>query len=301
MKHLDPQLRISYSRSRTRWSRIAVFLALVLFIVSLTGPKWGSSDDRGVLQGRDLVVLIDLSKSMLAEDVAGEGVHARWQAVQKGLDDLLDTVQQRGGHRIAFVVFATETWVLSPLTNDYDFLRHKIDELDPNYPPPETLPKEENSLKSGTQIGEAIREGVAVHDPKFSGYQDILLLTDGDDPDNLKGVDVGVSVARNASIPVHVIGVGDPARTTEIPTPQLPVEVTLKEKELKQLASEAKGEYASWHREVPRVGEFFRTAIEPHPSRDLGDLALPRKQERYRWFLLPGLLLLTLGWWLRSR
>lgn len=296
MNPLDPQLRTSYSVFRKRWGRIATFLALILFIVSLTGPKWGSSDDRGVLQGRDLIVLIDLSKSMLAEDV---GHLTRWQAVQEGLIDLLDTVQRQGGHRIAFVVFATEAWVLSPLTNDYDFLRHKIDELDPNYPPSETLPKEEDTAKSGTQIGEAIRVGVSLREANFPGYQDILLLTDGEDPDDLKGVDVGISAALNASIPVHIIGIGDPSRATPIPKEDFFLEFTLKEAELKKLAREAKGEYASWHREVPHLGEFFRTVIEPRPSRDLGDLALPRKQDRYRWFLGPGLLLLVGGWWLR--
>jgi Ca-activated chloride channel family protein len=268
-------------------------LALIFFIVALSGPKWGSVRDQGVLAGRDLVVLVDLSKSMLAEDVGKLG---RWQAVQQGLMQLLDTVEQRGGHRIAFVVFATEVSVLCPLTNDYDFLRHKVAALDPRYPPPETLAKDDNSIKSGTQIGEAIRVGVAVHDRRFVGYQDLLLLSDGEDPDDLKGVDVGIAEARNASIPLHIIGVGDPTRSTFVEKIDVLLEFKLQEALLKKLASEGRGEYTSWPAEVPEVGTFFRSVIEPRPSRDLGDLALPQKTPRYRWFLLPGVVLLIWSW-----
>ena len=62
----------------------------------------------------------------------------------------------------------------------------------------------------------------------------------------------------------------------------------------------ARCEYLAARRDIPRLGEFFRTRIEPHPSREVSDDAIPQPKERYPWFLVPGLLLFAIGW-LRGR
>ena len=283
-------------RKARSWGRRAMLLSLILFITARAGPRWGRSDESGIIRGRDLVVLIDLSKSMLAEDM--QGSLPRWQAVQAGLRHLLDTVEQRGGHRLAFVVFAAKPWVICPLTSDYDYLRLKIDELNPNLPPPEIYPNDEEPWVSGTRIGEAIAFGVTIHDPQFPGYQDILLPTDGDDPANLNDREVGILAARNASIPVHVIGIGT-FQGALLPGGDLISQ--LQEVELKQLALETNGEYASWYEATPQLGEFFRSRIESRPSRILSEDSLPQPENRYRLFLFPALVLLLLGWWLEQR
>src|SRR5262245_3497298 len=116
--------------------RLGSLVVVVLLIVGLAGPRWGKRDETGVIRGRDLVIVFDLSKSMLAGDMNG-AYRTRWEAGREGVRDLIDTVQRRGGHRLALVVFAAKPWVLSPLTADYDHLRLRLDELDPIAPPPE--------------------------------------------------------------------------------------------------------------------------------------------------------------------
>src|SRR5437660_9863989 len=66
--------------ARRRWLGLAYPLGWMLLVVGLAGPRWGKSDESGVAVGRDLVVVVDLSRSMLAEDMAAADTPARWEA-----------------------------------------------------------------------------------------------------------------------------------------------------------------------------------------------------------------------------
>jgi Ca-activated chloride channel family protein len=288
-----------------RLGRLALFLAWTLFVLGAAGPRWGQGQDDGVAVGRDVVIALDLSRSMLAADM-GSPPH-RWQAAVAGAQDLIESLRVRGGHRAAVVVFAAKPKLLVPLTTDYDHLQTKLAELDADYLPPDLRPDE--GAPSGTRIGAALAAAVAAHDPRFPGYQDIILISDGDDPAGDREWAVGVSAARQASIPVHAVGVGDPDRSSSIfvsgrllefageggvPSP---VQTQLREVVLKSMAEEGRGAYLPARREVPRLGEFFRTQIEPNPSRVLTDDALPQPKDRSAWFFGFGLLCLAIGWW----
>src|SRR5437660_1897613 len=94
--------------------RLGMLLVVALLVAGLAGPRWGKGDETGVIRGRDLVIVFDLSKSMLAGDMNGE-FRTRWQAGRQGVRELIDAVARRGGHRLALVVFAARPWVLTPL------------------------------------------------------------------------------------------------------------------------------------------------------------------------------------------
>jgi Ca-activated chloride channel family protein len=288
-----------------RLGRVALFLAWALLILGTAGPRWGEGDGDGVAVGRDVVIALDLSRSMLAADMAGPP--ERWRSAVAAAHDLVESLRARGGHRAAVVVFAAKPKLLVPLTTDYDHLHLKLAELDAVVLPPELRPDEFS--KSGTRIGAALTAAVEAHDPRFPGYQDIILLSDGDDPADDREWSAGVSAARRASIPVHVVGIGDPdrgspifvgGRPLEFAGPDgapAPVQTRLHEDVVRSIADEGRGAYLPARRELPRLGEFFRTQIEPHPSRELADDALPQPQDRSVWFLGLGLLLLAVGWW----
>ena len=194
-----------------------------------------------------------------------------------------------------------------PLTTDTDHLQAKLAELDAVHLPPELRPDE--GAKSGTRIGAALVAAVEAHDSRFPGYQDVILISDGDDPAGDREWVTGVSAARQASIPVHAVGVGDPDRDSSIfVRGQLlefagedgvpsPVPTRLREAVLNSIAEDGRGLYLPARREVPRLGEFFRSKIEPNPSRELTDDALPQPKDRSAWFLGLGLLCLAIGWW----
>lgn len=286
-------------RQSGRLGRVAMFIAWTLLVVGASGPRWGKGPDDGVAVGRDVVLVLDLSRSMLADDTAGG--RGRWQTAVRGAVDLLNGLRGRGGHRVALVVFAAKPKLVVPLTTDLDHLTAKLLDLDAATPPPDIRPDDDSP--SGTRIGAALAAAVDAHDPRFPGAQDILLLSDGDDPADDREWAAGVSAARRASIPVSVVGVGNPfgASPIRIDGRQLtspePVETRLHEEVLRAIAAEGHGAYLPARQEVPRLGDFFRAVIEPAPGRELTDDALPRPRDRAAWFLGGGLALLLVGWW----
>jgi Ca-activated chloride channel family protein len=296
-----------------RWLGLAYPFAWMAVILGLAGPRWGRSDEPGVAVGRDLVLVVDLSRSMLADDMTSAEAPRRWEAARAALRDLMDAVSRRGGHRVGLVVFAARPKLVCPLTTDYDHIRAKVDEIDGEYPPIECRPGPDAAVVSGTRIGAGLIAAVQAHDARFPGYQDIILVSDGDDPADDREWAKGADVARRANIPVHAAGVGDPKNPSWIiingqpleapPRDDLPPDIVrtrLHEEVLRQVAAETKGEYLAAQREVPRLGEFFRSRIEPLPSREVSDDAVPQPMERYAWFLAPALALFAVGW-LRGR
>ncbi len=289
------------------FSRLVRGLAWVLLVLGLAGPRWGRGEPEGVSVGRDVVIVLDLSRSMLADDTADGS--ARWQLAQSGALDLIDATKAKG-HRIGVVIFAARPLVLVPLTSDPAYAAQKVAALDARHPPPEIRPADDTAV-SGTRIGAALAAAVAAHDPRFPGFQDIILLSDGDDPATDREWTLGVSAARKANIPVHTVGIGDPTNMTKIlidgdflrvetrPGVEEIAETKLREDVLRAIAAEGKGEYLPARRNVPKLGDFFRTVIEPNPNRELTDDQLPQLKERYAWFLAPAAGLFLIAWWRR--
>jgi Ca-activated chloride channel homolog len=283
-----------------RRSRLLLFVGVAALIGAVAGPRWGKGGEAGVVVGRDLVIVLDLSRSMTAADMADPNHPQRWEAAKAGLHNLLDTIQQRGGHRIALVVFAARPWVVCPLTSDYDHVRARLDEFSPNAPPPETRPDPDEPMETGTAIGSAIRQALAAHDPRFPGYQDILLLSDGDGPEVESESEGGIKEAVDRQVPVHVVGLGDPAQATQLVIGDGEsaefVGTKLQEGLLKDIARRTRGEYLPTRRETPALGDWFTRVIEPRPSRELSDDAIPQPKDRAVWFAGGGLLFLILSW-----
>jgi Ca-activated chloride channel family protein len=266
----------------------------------VAGPRWGKGGDAGVVVGRDVVVVLDLSRSMTAADMADPVHRQRWEAARAGLHDLVDGVQQRGGHRLALVVFAARPWVVCPLTSDYDHFRARVDEFSPTAPPPEVRPDPDLPIITGTGIGAALRMGLAAHDPRFPGYQDMLLLSDGDGPSVESESEGGIKDAADRQVPVHVVGLGDPTRSTDLAFGEGEavefIGTQLREVILRDIARRTRGEYLASRRELPPLGDWFAHSIASRPSRELSDDAIPQPKDRSVWFLAGGALFLLLGW-----
>lgn len=298
-------------RRAARWIHAAVFaLAWLALAVGAAGPRWGDGGEgEGVAVGRDVVLAIDFSRSMSADDTANGG--PRWRNAVAGANDLLDYLKVRGGHRVGLIAFAARAKLLVPLTTDFDHVASVLSELDGANLPPELRPADD-AAASGTRIGAALAAAVDAHDERFPGFRDIILLTDGDDPANDREWAKGVSAARAAGIPVHAVGVGDPARDSPIDVEGQPLEFAdadgvrdwvrtrLREDVLTALAVEGHGNYLPARRDVPALGEFFRDAVEPNPYRELSDGARPRPKDRSGWFLAAAAALFVLGWWRHS-
>jgi Ca-activated chloride channel family protein len=277
--------------------RLCLLVGLVLFIVAIAGPQWGLDWEQSAAPGRDLVVVLDLSRSMLAEDVLPNRVGRAKQA----LKELSYTVQQDGGHRLALVAFAARAQLVCPLTHDYDHFRAALAELDASKLPRDLRPTGPDA-PSGTRIGAALSTAVEAQDPRFRGYRDIILLSDGDDPARDEEWREGVEAAYQRGIPVHTVGVGNPNADSPIPGRggepvrhhnQL-VLTRLQEQPLRAIAEGTGGTYTPARTDVIPLGLLFRTCMESRATHDNGDDALPLYRQRYAWFLGSALLFLSL-------
>jgi Ca-activated chloride channel family protein len=271
-------------------------LALTLLVAGIAGPQWGRDWTQAVAPGRDLVVVLDLSRSMFAEQPS------RLQRARAGLARLAEALKERGGHRVALVVFAAHAKVMCPLTHDYDHFREVVDGLSPDRLPPEIAATDDDP--SGTRIGTGIRAAVDVHEPRFAGYQDVLLLSDGDDPVHDGEWRLPAAEARAKGIPVHTVGIGEPdGEGSTIPTPDGPlpnadgdpVRTLLQEGPLQDIAEMTEGIYIPAQTRALPLGRLFRERIESRPVRDDTEDALPQYQQHYPWFLGGSLLLLSLS------
>jgi Ca-activated chloride channel family protein len=280
--------------------RFLISVGLTFLALGAAGPQWGRDFDQTVSPGRDLIVVLDLSRSMLAE------APSRLKRAQKSLHGLVDAMEQHGGHRIAIIVFAGQPRVICPLTQDYTHVRHSLDQINIETPTP--------ALGPGTRIGEAVRLAVAVHvarqgrDAAMRGHQDILLISDGDDPaddDEWRG---GLLDAADQHIPVYTVGVGDPNNDNPININGVPqkdgdtiVMTRMREKPLRDIAKGTDAVYTSAPVGEPALGELFRQKIETRPVGEGGEDVLPVFRQRAGLFLTPALGLLVLAFVLPER
>jgi Ca-activated chloride channel family protein len=277
------------ARGGPRWLRACCFsLGLSTLGLASAGPQWGRDWNETTAPGRDLVVVLDLSRSMQAEQPS------RLVRAKDALQDLCDTLQQRGGHRIALVVFAGRAKVVCPLTHDYDHFRDALAAL-AEEPPVDLTPAEG---ESGTRIGLGLREAVAILDPNDQEYQDLLLLTDGDDPARDNEWQTGIRDAKDRAIPVHTVGIGDPGEASPIPTANGPLELDgavvttkLEEGPLRDIARLTGGVYVPAHTKALPLGKLFREQIEERAVRESEADALPLLRQRAPWFFA-----MAFGW-----
>jgi Ca-activated chloride channel family protein len=268
---------------------------MLTLIVGIAGPQWGSAE-LPTAPGRDIVIVLDLSRSMLAEQPS------RQERAVKALQDLADTVRKRGGHRLALVVFAAHAKVICPLTHDYDHFRESVTRLDAGHLPPALRPQADGP-GSGTRIGEALRLAVQTHDPRFQGNQDILLVSDGDDPAGDGEWAHGARAAVQARIPVYTVGVGDPEKSFPIPAGNgflrhghKEVQTRLDEGPLEEIARRTRGLYIPARTRGLPLGQWLREVIEPRKAwRENEEDMLPVPEPHYAWFFGAALALLAGG------
>ena len=188
-----------------RWLRrgvkaIVFLLALSVVTLALARPQWNPREQEAERKGRDIVFVIDVSRSMLAEDLAPN----RLERTKIWINDLVASLE---GDRIGLVAFAGAPVVRCPLTLDYAFFRLALDELNPATAP-----------RGGTNIGDAIRKTVAdvlEGDGDDTRYRDIILITDGEDQESLPVA--AAEQAGEAGVRIITLGVGSETEGATIP------------------------------------------------------------------------------------
>lgn len=192
------KINISVSLKKQMFKAMLLILAFVSIVMALTEPKWNPQPQQIKRRGRDIAILLDTSRSMLAEDIKPN----RLERSKIAISDLLETI---GGDRIAIVTFAGASTIKCPLTQDYAFVRMALADV-----------STESTSRGGTMIGDAIRKATTdVFDRQSREYKDIVLITDGDDHG-----DFLLEAAEKAAaegIRIIAIGLGDENEGSRIP------------------------------------------------------------------------------------
>jgi Ca-activated chloride channel family protein len=178
------------SMGREVWRFLIWRLAVAMIVLGGLGPKVGSKLQEVESQGSDLVIAIDISNSMMAEDLGMDRMSLAKRTVERVLAKL-------GSDRVGLVIFAGQAYVQCPLTTDYSALKLFLNTISPDL----------ISIQ-GTALGEAIDVSVLAFENSPESSRSILLITDGenheDDPV------AAASRAREKGVFVHIIGLATP-------------------------------------------------------------------------------------------
>lgn len=270
---------VSYSRQKIK---IAIILTALLFaILSLIRPKWGFHWEEVTRKGVDIIIALDVSKSMLAEDVTPN----RMERAKREIFDLLNIIQ---GDRVGLVAFAGTSFLQSPLTLDYGAVKIFLDDLDTNLIP---IP--------GTAIADAINKSVTSFDIKNKKSRVLILITDGEDH---QGDPIAAAkLAKKAGIKVYAIGIGknegapipDKERGGFIKDSRGQMVIThLDEDTLQKIALETGGSYVrsiTGDLDLERIYTDINKKVE---DRELKSGKRKRFEERFQWPLFLAFFLL---------
>lgn len=172
-------------------------LILILMIVALAGPRFGTETKDVESSGIDIMLGVDISGSMLGLDMSWEGKRAtRLEAVKGVIDEF---IQKRAGDRIGMIVFSGEPYLVSPLTLEHDWLRKNMDRIEVGSISP-------NQTSIGPPIGMATNR---LSEDKDSKSRIVIMLTDGQDSPQPPVSPVRYAEAAAAlGVKVYTIAVG---------------------------------------------------------------------------------------------
>lgn len=217
---------------RERFRHITIILralAVALLIIALARPQNFSSGENIYTEGIDIAMVLDISGSMLAEDLKPNRIEAAKNVIK-------NFIQGRTSDRIGLVIFARDSFTQCPLTVDYSVLLNLLRQV------------KSGMIEDGTAIGNAIANGVNRLKDSKSKSKIIILLTDG--VNNSGEVDpvFAAQIAKTFGIRIYTIGVGTKGKAPyPVQTPfgtryqMIPVEID--ESVLKQISSITGGEY----------------------------------------------------------
>ena len=280
--------------NRRRFARDLLRLgALAACVVALAGPRWGFQWEEVRRQGVDLVVALDISKSMLAVDV-------KPNRLERAKLSILDLLRLLEGDRVGLVAFAGTAFLQCPLTLDYDAFAQSLAAIEVGIIP-----------RGGTAMERAIDVGIGAFEGRQGKHGALILITDGEDHEG----DASAAAARAAEHGVKIFTVGIGTVEGElIPladqtgdrgflkdrTGQV-VKSRLDETMLRTIAEETGGAYVRASGRSLGLDELFRDNIASLERRELKSTIERRYENRFQIPLAIALCLLAFESLIRDR
>ena len=272
---------VSPTRQKVRFALTTI--AFALLIIALARPQWGFTWQESKQKGLDIVVAIDTSKSMLAEDIAPN-------RLQRAKLAALDLMQQAKSDRLGLVAFAGGAFLQCPLTIDDNAFKQSVEMLDVNIIP-----------QGGTALAEAINTSLAAF-KEGDNFKVLVLFTDGEDND--ENAVAAAEAAAKEGMKIFTIGIGTTegellrvkdakGRTDYIRDDEgNVVKSRLNEALLQQIARATEGGFYLAMRGAKTIDTLYEKGLAPLPKSEGQEKLIKRMHERYHWPLGAAIVLL---------
>ena len=290
---LIEKLSLSFSPKKQRWKVVLILLGTFFLLFSLARPQLGTKLTLMKREGVDIVIAMDVSFSMMAEDI-------KPNRLEKAKQEVNGLISRMRGDRVGLVAFAGVPFIQCPLTLDYSVAKMFLDIIDVNLIP-----------QPGTAMGDAVRASIKAFNQKERKYKVLILLTDGEDHDSDP---LGASEeASKEGIKIYTIGIGS-VQGEPIPIKDNRGQVTgfkkdkegsvivskLDEVTLQKIALTTGGKYyhaTSGEMELDKIYD----EISKMEKKELEGKLLTQYEDRYQYFLLLSVVFLTIEFLLSER
>jgi Ca-activated chloride channel family protein len=240
-------------------------------------------------KGVDIMIALDVSKSMLADDVKPNRLERARQLVNKLLDRM-------DNDRVGLILFAGRAYLQMPLTTDHSAARLYIQTAGPSAVP-----------SQGTVIGQALKIANSAFNSKERKFKAVVLISDGEDHDP-EALQLTESLSKNG-IMLNTVGIGSPEGSPLFDPEQNelrkdaqgnPIITKLNEAELQQLAAGTKGIYVRLE-DADEAAEKIKAQINTIEQQSLSDEAFINYNSYFQWFLAAAFILLVIELFIPER
>lgn len=291
-KELVGELVPDFKKGRRIIKALLIMLGIMMGIFALTRPQWGFHWEEIKRVGVDVMVAIDVSESMLAEDV-------KPNRLERAKREVIDLIEMMEGDRIGLIAFAGTSFVQCPLTLDYGACKMFLDYIDTDLIP---VP--------GTAIAEAIRTSLKSFNKRERKSKALIIITDGEDHEG-EPIDAAKE-AKKEGIKIFTIGVG---REGGAPIPLKDgsggfkkdrkgdmVITHLDEITLQKIALETGGSYVRSVTGDMDLDKIYQEGIKQHvEQKQLKSTRKRRWEERFQWFIFFALLFVSVEFFVSER
>ena len=264
---------------------VVMLLALVGLVFGLVNPKIGTKMETVKREGIDIVFAMDVSKSMLAEDVAPNRLEKSKQIVSQ-------IINQLGNDRIGIVAYAGSAFPVLPITTDYSVAKMFLQSMNTDI-----------VSSQGTSLDDAIKLSATYFDDKSKTSKLLILISDGEDHSEgaeaaaeeanklgMKIITIGVGTEKGSTIPLRVNGVVESFKRDN----NNEVVITKLNKEgLTTIAKATKGGYVDGN-STKQVLDYVKNALDNIQKTEFESTQMADFQSQFQWFLGFGFFLLLL-------
>lgn len=273
--------------STRKWIKTLLLAgALVAMTAAMLDIRWGRTWREVPQRGVDVMFVLDVSHSMLAQD-------ATPNRLERAKQDILDIVEEMEGDRVGLVTFAGDTAQKSPLTSNYREFRLMLDEVGPH-----------SVSRGGSDLGRAIEMAARGFLDKSANHKAIVVFSDGEDQDS-KPVEAAKKLHKKRGIRIFTVGLGDEQKGARIPTRLADgrqgwlqyegedVWTKMNGKVLQEVALAADGAYVPAGTKHVSMDQVYKQHIASIEEQQYEQARVNTYIPRYQWFV--GLALLLAG------